>query len=82
MLKRTITSFIVALVAITLAYSATSTAQEYYVDKAIVLTAPIGGVTAGSPYVIRNQFVVAAESKAAGQPFAALFKNVVVTLAS
>lgn len=54
--------------------------QEYLVDKVIALTAPTGGVVKDSPYVIQNFFVVAAETKAEGQPFAAMYKNVVVSL--
>jgi len=55
-------------------------AQEYLVDKVITLTAPTGGVVKDSPYVIQNHFVVALETKAQTLPFAALYKDAVVTL--
>lgn len=50
------------------------------VGRVLNLTAPVGGVIAGNPYVIQNAFVVAAQTKNAGETFVGYFKDIVVTL--
>lgn len=73
MLKRISTFILVAVATFVASLSPQSApAQQSLVDKVITLTAPTGGVVKDSPYVVQNIFVVAAETKAEGQQFAAL----------
>jgi len=50
------------------------------ISNLIELTAPAGGVVEGSPYVIKTRFVVANETKSAGEKFFGIFRDKVVTL--
>lgn len=51
-----------------------------YEGNTVKLIAPAGGVVVDQPYVIQNRFVVARQTKAAGQEFEGVFKGLVVTL--
>jgi len=41
----------------------------------LTLTAPVGGVTAGQPYVLENHFVVAVQTKSAGETFTGVYTD-------
>jgi predicted RecA/RadA family phage recombinase len=80
-MKKTITSLLLVLgLLLTSIHTIAAPPAHTTTGRTLEMVAPVGGVVSGTPYVVNNVFLVALETKEAGQSFSGLYKDVIVTL--